>query len=253
MIKRIVPFFFLCFVFQVFPAQESEKALFENANKLYENGEYKEAEKMYVQLLEKDYISDDLHYNLGNALFKTNQLAKAILHYEKALKINPSNEDAAYNLELANNKTIDKVEAIPDLFLYRWWQAIYNFLSVDHWAKLTVILFTLALLGFSLFLFSSAISLRKLGFYSILIFTFLALASWFLASQHNKAFSAEKSAIIMLPTVNILSAPSEGSSQLFVLHEGTKVNIKDKTEGWLKVSLPNGNEGWIVSSELEVI
>lgn len=251
--KLFTMMFVWCIGFQVLSAQTNDRALFESANDLYEKAEYKEAKKVYLQLLEEGYVSDDLHYNLANTFFKTNQIANAILHYEKAVKINPANEDAAYNLELANQKTIDKVEAIPDLFIYRWWRSIYNLLSVDNWAKLTVFLFFIALLAFALFLMSKSIFLKKLGFYTVVVALLLACGSWFLAAHQYNSLSAEKSAIIMSSTVNIVSAPSEGSSQLFVLHEGTKVRIKDRTEGWLEIALPNGNEGWIKSDQLEII
>jgi tetratricopeptide (TPR) repeat protein len=233
--------------------QDNPIQSFQNANELYENASYKEAISIYESLLEKDYVSDDLHYNLANSYFKTKQIALAILHYEKALKINPSNQNAAYNLKLANQKTVDKIEAIPDLFIYRWWRAIYHLCSVDQWAYLTIVFFLLFSAGLSAYFLLNQLALRKVSFYLGISSLVIGLLCWSLASQQKSNMLTSDSAIIMQASVNIVSAPSEGSSQLFVLHEGTKVAIKEKNEEWLRVSLPNGNEGWIQQSALASI
>ena len=234
-------------------ANEGDLALFNEANLRYEEGNFEAAQNKYIQLLEREYISDDLHYNLGNTYFKQKKIAPAILHYEKALKINPANEDAAFNLKLANQKTVDKIEAIPDLFIYRWWNSIYTLFSSSSWAMITIALFFVAVFTVFLFLFTASSFMKRLSFYSGLIALILGLFSWFLAYQQHKSLHAEKYAIIMNASVNVISAPSSGSSQLFVLHEGTKVSLKDKTGNWLKVALPNGNEGWIEAEKLAVI
>jgi tetratricopeptide (TPR) repeat protein len=234
-------------------ANEADLAIFEAANQHYENGQYEEAKEKYIQLLESEYLSDDLHYNLGNTYFKLKGIAPAILHYEKALKINPANADAAFNLKLANQKTVDKIESIPDLFIYRWWNSIYNLFPASRWAAITIALFFIAVFAVFLFLFTSYPFLKRVGFYGGLIAFIIGLFSWFLAFQQTTNLETKKHAIVMNASVNIISAPSEGSSQLFVLHEGTKVSLRDQTGNWLKVSLPNGNEGWIEAGQLAVI
>lgn len=234
-------------------AQNSALARFDAANKLYEKGEYSEAETAYKALLEEGYQSDDLHFNLGNSLMKTKKIAPAILHYEKAIKLNPTNEDAAYNLSIANQKTVDKIEAIPELFIYRWWKSIYNLFPADGWAKIMIGLLLISLLGFGLFKFTAAVPIKKLGFYLFASSVALSLMSWGLAASQKGYVERNTHAIIMESTVDILSAPSAGSSQLFVLHEGTKVKIKDSTEGWLQISLPNGNQGWVSAKSLALI
>lgn len=221
---------------------------FNRGNTYYENQHYDSAIVVYEGLINKAYFSDDLHYNLANAYFKSNRLAKAILHYEKALKINPSNADAAYNLAIANEKTVDRIEAIPELFIYRWWKSIFNLFSADLWSKIALFFFVIALAGISLYWFLSAINIRKIGFFTAVIALFLALFSWFMAMQQNNYLNKLNFAIIIEPTVNIISSPSPGSSTLFVLHEGTKVKVKDEKGEWYNVSLPNGNEGWIKKS-----
>jgi tetratricopeptide (TPR) repeat protein len=226
--------------------QDTSLELINKANKAYENGTFEVAVESYSQLLADGYVSKDLHFNYANCLFKSNELALSILHYEKALKLDPSSEDAAYNLKLANNKTVDKIEAIPDLFIYRWWRTIYNIFPADDWAKILIVFFILGLVGLSIFKLAKTIKLKKFGFTVLSGSLILALICWVLAASQKNYATTTTHAIILDSTVDILSAPSSGSSQLFVLHEGTKVKIKDQTEGWLEISLPNGNQGWIV-------
>lgn len=166
-------------------AQESDMQLFQKANQLYEQEKYSKAVQLYEELNEKGYISEDLYFNMGNAYFKSKDIAHSVLYYEKALKINPSGADAAFNLSLANEKTVDKIEAVPELFIYRWWNSMYNALSADRWAQLSVILLLIALIGLCLFFFSRAVHIRKPGFYLFTTTFILALFCWFW--QHNKA------------------------------------------------------------------
>lgn len=220
-------------------------AQFLKANAAYDSANYVMAIQLYESLVSDQYVSEALHFNLGNAYFKRNNIPMAILNYEKAIKIDPSHEDAMYNLELANDKTIDKIESIPELFLYRWWKAIFNVFSADGWAYLSVSLFFMAVVFFGIYFFIRLVAIRKIGFYGGSIALGLALISWFMAYQQNAYLHSTQYAIVIEPTININSSPSEGSSKLFVLHEGTKVNVEEIRDNWYKVSIPNGNEGWV--------
>lgn len=253
MIKLIQTLFILVLLGLTVQAQDQALNNFKEANQWYEEGLYDSSITIYQALLENDYSSADLHYNLANAYFKTNRIAPAILHYEKALKINPSHEDAAFNLAIANEKTIDRIDAIPELFLRRWWNSLVNLISYEQWAKLIPILLIIGLIGFTLYLFLKTLAIRKFGFYIALFCLTFSLFSWFMASQQYSYLNKSSFAIVLQPTVNINSSPSTGSSKLFVLHEGTKLKVEEEKEDWLKVSLPNGNEGWIKKSMVGVI
>jgi tetratricopeptide (TPR) repeat protein len=243
----------LCLVLNYGIANETYSARFDAATQAYDSNNFVEAVNVYEMLLTEQIVSSDLHFNLGNAYFKQNQVPKAILNYEKALKIDPNNADAAYNLKLANEKTIDKIESIPELFLYRWWKTIFNLFSSETWASLAIAFIYLALILSAIYFFSSSVSLKKIGFYAATTLLALALFSWFLAHKQKAYLNSTDYAIIIEPTVNINSSPSAGSSKLFVLHEGTKVKVLNQTEAWLEVSIPNGNKGWIKESLLEGI
>ncbi len=241
--RRFIPILFLSLInVGLFASSES---MLDSAASNYKKGEYNKSIQIYTTLLDSNYLSEDLHYNLANAYFKNNDLALAILHYEKAIKINPSMEDAKHNLEIANAKTIDKIDQIPELFIYRWWKSLLNLFSLKTWSNGSILLFIFFIIGLSTYLLSNGISLKKLGFYFGIINLFLAVLFWFMAFRHQAILKSVDFAIIIEPTVNINSSPSEGSSKLFVLHEGTKVKVKSSAEGWTEVSLPNGNSGWI--------
>ena len=219
----------------------------------YKDGNYNRSIQIYNALIDSNYLSEEIHYNLANAYYKNNDLAYAILHFEKAIKINPSMEDAKHNLEIANGKTIDKIDQIPELFLYRWWKSLVNLFSLKLWTYGSILLFILFVIGISLYFLTRDSNWKKITFYIGTINLFLALFFWFMAFRHQAILKQIDFAIIIEPTVNINSSPSEGSSKLFVLHEGTKVKVKNSTEGWTEVSLPNGNSGWIENSLIAFI
>ncbi|KAA3651821.1 MAG: tetratricopeptide repeat protein [Bacteroidetes bacterium] len=253
MIRKILLISSLFLIFISSFANESSLNAFHKANQAYDSAFYTKAIGIYEGLLQEHIVSSDLHYNLGNAYFKQNQIPLAILNYEKALKIEPNHGDAAYNLKLANEKTIDKIEGIPELFLYRWWKTIFNLFSAETWAKITLCLIYLAVVFSVFYFFSRTVFVKKLGFYIATTLFILSLGSWFLAHQQQAYLNQMAYAIILEPTVNINSSPSAGSSKLFVLHEGTKVKIEDQTDTWFEVSIPNGNKGWIKAELIQGI
>lgn len=246
----------LLFLFSKFLiASDIDQALvqFDSANVAYAEADFEGAQKQYEALLESNVLSDDLHYNLANTYFKTNQISLAILHYEKALKINPSNEDAAFNLKIANEKTVDKIESLPELFIYRWWQNVYQLFYMDQWAILSISLLAISLLLFIAYLIFQAIAIKKISFYGFILFLIVAGLSWVMAANQKANLQRSSHGIIMEPSLNVVSAPSSGSSQLFVLHEGTKVKIVQKNDNWVEIALPNGNKGWILNESVASI
>ena len=183
-----------------------------------------------------------------------NNIAKAILNYEKALVLNPSNNDIHFNLELAKNKTIDKVTPMSEVFLVTWMKSLTNTMSEKGWAKLAIFTFLLTLLALILYYFSNKISFKKIGFISALCLLLVCIiANTFASSQKKKAQSHE-TAIIMSPSITVKSTPNEGGTDLFILHEGRKVTIKDNTmREWKEILLEDGNAGWVPSSAIEII
>lgn len=252
MMKRKLSFLFLIFLtissFAFSPEEGFQKGI-----KAYDSSEYATAAQHFEEVIQNGYISSDLYYNLANAYFQQGELAKAILNYERALKIDPNHEDAAFNLSIANSKTIDKVEQIPSMFIYRWFKQIALSASIKVWAMGSNVLLILASIGIALYFLGKSLSSKKIGFYTCLIAIFASFFTWFLAKKQSNWLSREDAAIIIEPTVSIYSSPSPGSSKLFVLHEGTKVRLLNSTNQWREISLPNGNKGWIQEELIEGI
>jgi tetratricopeptide (TPR) repeat protein len=228
---------------QAQPAQQ--ESIMEQANQAYSSGQYADAVEKYESILGSGYESAVLYFNLGNAYFKLNSIPSAILNYEKGRKLNPSDEDIRFNLNLANSKIIDKMEPLPEFFLKSWWKSARDSFSSNQWAKTGIFLFILVLAAISLFIISASVLLRKLSFWSGAIILFIMVLSFLFSISSYREYSTKSSAIIFTPTVTVKSSPNDNSVDLFVIHEGTKVQISDKVEGWSEVQLANGNVGWV--------
>ena len=246
-------YFSLLFVFASVLAygQETTKA---QADSAYINNDYANAVYLYEDILANQGESADIYYNLGNSYYKMDNIAKAILNYEKALMLNPGNGDIRFNLELAQSKTVDKVIPMSEVFLVTWMKSLTNTMSEQGWSKLAIASFILTLLGLVLYFFSKKIAMKKIGFISALCLMLVCiLANVFASSQKSKAQS-HSSAIIMEPSVTVKSTPNEGGTELFILHEGRKVMIKDNTmREWKEIQLEDGNAGWVPASVIEII
>ncbi|MDD3160758.1 MAG: tetratricopeptide repeat protein [Bacteroidales bacterium] len=223
-----------------------------DAAEAYSKGDFKKAITLYESLL-KEGESAPLHYNLGNAYYKDGQNARAILNYEKSLLLNPGNGDARFNLELARTKVVDKIEPVGEFFLVSWKNSVQSQMSVREWAVMGIILFILFILFTVLFIFSRISWLKKVSFFvGILFFHFTLAANSFAYSLH-KQLTNRNTAIILAPSVTVKSSPDNSGTDLFILHDGTKVEIRSKLSDWSEIQMENGSVGWLPSSSFEVI
>lgn len=219
----------------------------------YIKNDYKSAIQIYEALLEKGEAAE-VYYNLGNCYYKTNDIAKSILNYERALLLDPGNTDIRVNLEMARAKTVDKITPIPDIFFVAWIKSLINCLSVDAWAKCGILFFMLFLVAVALFFFSKQASLKKGGFIGGIVFLILVVLSNVFASQQKAVLVNRNAAIVLVPSVTVRSTPSESGTSLFILHEGSKVELKDNSmREWKEIRLEDGKVGWVPTSSIEVI
>lgn len=225
----------------------------EQAESYYQSGEYTKAIEEYNAILEQGKSSASLYYNLGNCYYKTGQNTKAIINYERAKRLAPSDKDIKYNLALAQKSTVDKIETLPEIFFVRWYKAFINSISVDGWAYFSVAIFILFLAMLCMFLFSNYSVVKKIGFYIGLI-TFI-VTIWSVVVAHNRYRDEieHTQAIITTPSVAVKSSPDNSGTDLFVVHEGLKVDIISNIGSWYNIKLADGNEGWISGSDLERI
>lgn len=225
-------------------ADNPPTADFEEANRLYQEENYREAANLYLSILNGGFESGALHYNLGNAYYKSGQLGRALLHYRKAKRFLPRDRDLEANISLAKMRAADKIE-VPRLKIWRTLDSVRDYLTINEWARLTLILFLLTLALIALYFFRGKGLVKKLSFYgATLMLIFFAVCAGFFTAQ---IWRAEKviEAVVMEDKIEILSAPDEGAKALFSLHEGTTVEVEQKLLPWVEISLPDGKKGWV--------
>jgi tetratricopeptide (TPR) repeat protein len=248
--------FLLLMLFNGFTyASDSQNAItnFTTANEFYAQGDFLKASELYLQITELGFESADLHFNLGNTFYKTGNIPAAILHYEKALKIDPSNLDARFNLKLANLKIADKIEAIPELQIKKWWNALVFSKKADSWAWMSVQALFLTALLLAGFVATKKSNLKRVSFYSSIVTLTITLFFVILAYQQKSFIENNSFAIVFSPSLTVRSAPDQSGNKLFVIHEGAKVEILETLSDWKKISLANGNIGWVKSDDLKNI
>lgn len=223
------------------------------ADSAYIKGNYAQAIQIYEDILRQGEAAE-IYYNLGNSYYKSDNIARAILNYERALLLRPDNQDIRANLEIARSKTVDKIVPIPEIFFVSWGKSLINSLNIDSWARLGIVSFLLCLVAVSLFFFSKTAKLKKIGFISgVVLFTFTVLSNVF-ANQQKKSIEERTEAIVLTPSVTVRSTPSENGTSLFIIHEGRKIKIKDNSmREWKEISLEDGKVGWVPANSLEVI
>lgn len=226
-------------------AKTEPEQWFEQANALYNEGNYDSAMVLYEEILAADMESVPLYFNMGNAYYKMREYPMAIYCYEKALKLDPGNDDVRNNLNIANLAIVDKVEPVPQSFIVKGWNGLKSWLSSDQWAYVSLAAFALLLVSLGLFLRARRMGWRKLGFFGGVAMVVLLGLSVLMAYQLKHTALTEDQAIVMTPTVTVKSSPSTASVDLFVLHEGTRVSLLDEANGWCKIRIANGSVGWL--------
>lgn len=225
----------------------------QKANGLYKQGDFQGAAMMYEDIAKTYGVAPELYYNTGNAYYKAGEIGRSILFYERALRLAPNYEDARANLDLAQTKVVDNIVQVPPFFVKRWIDLLIKSLGVDNWYVLSVVTFILTLCCLLFFVFGNSISMRKIAFYSAFVLFFAAALSVTFALVRRGQLTNHTEAIIMSGTVTIKSSPDKSGTDLFQLHEGTKVVIKSKLGNWTEIKLGNGNIGWLESNNIEEI
>ncbi len=238
----------------IYGQSESADAAKSKADSLYTVGQYKEAIEAYSRLIKEAGVSPELYYNLGNSYYKFNDMAHAILNYERGLKLDPSDSDIRHNLSIARSKIVDKNNNPSEFFIVAWWKSFSNFFSLT-------LLKIMGLISFSLFLaLVLYIKYKKnegknkyLRYASILLFSLFVLFNLAAYQQYRNIVSV-KSAIVTSESVNVKSSPSENSLDLFEIHSGTRLTILDNSmKEWCEVRYEDEKEGWIEKKSIEMI
>jgi len=223
------------------------------ADSAYMEGRYQQAIQLYDSLLAQG-VSSDLYYNLGNAYYRMDDITHAVLNYERALQLSPGDADVRFNLQMARSKTIDKIVPESEMFFVTWYRSLVNLTSIDGWAFTALLSLALAVVLALIYLFSQPIWLRKVGFFGAFAVLLLFLLSNLFAYSQRQDLTHRKGAVIMKSAVNVKSTPASNGTDLFILHEGTKVIITDDTmREWKEIRVADGKQGWVETTQIELI
>ena len=246
--KRIL--FLLMIIANTVTAQNVD-SLFVTANNLYKNGKFEEAIEKYKKVASQELVSSELYYNLGNSYYKLNKVGPSIYYYEKALKLDPLNEDVKNNLIFAKRLALDNIEELPKTVLQKFNKNYLQKLSYNQWAIVVIVFSFLGSLLFLLFYFAEIPSKKRFYFAtSIISFIFLLSTIFITYNQYNYS-KKNKEAIVFAEKTEVRNAPTLNSEEVFTLHEGTKVYVLDAVDNWKKIKLADGKIGWIIADDLK--
>jgi len=232
---------------------QNADTLFARANKHYISGNYTEALKLYEAVIGMGKESPELYFNLGNSYFKLNDIAHAILNYERAHLLAPNDEDIVFNLELARTYTVDKIDAIPDFFVVKWFKQLANAFSSNGWAILAITFFIVTLALLLVYQFSGRYMLKRYAFTFSWVAAFLFIISLIFSNVQKNRIANSNHAIVITSSVAVKGSPSENSSDIFILHAGTKVQILRNLGDWSEIKIADGSKGWLKKSTFEKI
>lgn len=250
--SHILVLFFVMWVVPII-AQNSSEA----ASEAYRKQDYKKSIQLYEQIvaqgLAENRESAEVYYNLGNAYFRNNQIAKAILNYERALLLNPGDSDIRHNLRFARTRIEDRIDTSGNLFFANWINNLRNRFTSNTWATTGIVFFLLFLSCIALFLFSAKTWIKKTAFYSgLAMLVFLIVSNAFAFRQKNNLVN-RNTGIVMPASASIMTSPDVNSKELFRLHEGTKVKLNRTDGNWYEVEIANGSVGWTSKDNIEII
>ncbi len=245
--------FILIIAFAFLSIKAYSNPIFDEGVKFYMSKQYDKSINSFQTLVNDGYQSHSLYYNLACAYFKIEDYSHAMLWFERSKRLNPSDEDTEFNLQVAKYKLKDKIEALPEIFFVNWWKSFLNIFNEKQWAINAIILFFILFSLIAVFLITPYYWMRKTSFYVGVLVTFLFFVSFISAYSQAKLKTQNNIAIVMSKKLEIKSSPDASSKVLFVVHEGIKVNVQDKIGDWVEIKLPNGDKGWVLLSELEIV
>lgn len=250
--KRVIAILYFSVVLS-FAGAQTTKDLWDKAHGFYSQSQYTEALQSYLKIEEMGYASEALFYNIGNSYFKLKEVGKSILYYERALKLNPSDKDLINNLNLAKEFALDKIEEVPDFILKTWIENINYSLSSDMWSYIALILFASTALLLLSFRFGPSTRFRKTSFFLAMVSLLVGFGSGYFSLNQKYKYQLKNTAVVMKPVTTVRSSPDESGKSLFILHEGTKVELLEELGQWKRVELADGRQGWITSIDIDII
>ncbi len=226
----------------------------EEADQAYQANDFAAAIEKYEAILNTEGESADVYYNLGNSYYKEKNIAKSVLNYERALLLSPGDADIRFNLEMARSKTVDQITPVSEVFIVTWMNSLINVMSEKEWGVVGILSFWLMLVSLIVYIFGRRILYKKIGFAGVVVFLLIVIGANIFASSQKAELINRTGAIVMSPSLTVKSTPNESGTDLFVLHEGTKVYVEDDSmREWKEIRLEDGKKGWVQTSTIEII
>jgi tetratricopeptide (TPR) repeat protein len=236
-----------------FFANAQDEALFSQATDSYNNGDYQKAIEYYLEILENGKHSSELYFNLGNAYYKLNQIAPSIYNYEKALLLSPNDAEIKNNLSYAQNMTLDAIETLPETGLAKIYKSMTEIMSFDEWSYTAVVFMILFALLYIAFYYFRYATQKRIAFISSIAALLISIGSAAFAFVQYNDFKSDQPAIVFSSEVQIKAEPNQRSEQIFILHEGTKVNVLEELNEWKKIKIIDGKTGWVTSESIRLL
>ena len=224
---------------------QSPSVVFENANTAYNNAKYEKAVSLYKEILDQGEYSAALYYNLANCYYRLNNVGESVFYYEKAQLLNPNDQDTKVNAAFAQNMAIDAVELLPQTQLTHMKNSFFNSFSTEGWAILAVVLAWLFALFIGLYLWNKAPFLKRTFFILAILSSLLLVSSISISFMKSSTEESTIYGILFSEKIDVWAEPNSRSEVLFLIHEGTKVQLLDALQEWQKIKIANGSEGWI--------
>lgn len=227
--------------------------LLKKAADLYSKSQFEAAAQIYEKVLAQYGSSDKLYYNLGNAYYKSKNIPSAILNYERALRLNPGDNDIRFNLEMSQSRIVDKIDPVGMFMVTRWYKSLENSYNSNTWGGISIFFFLIFIACLFAYFFAKVSRLKKIGFFTGIFALFISVLSLVYSADQSAHIVNPDQAILFTPTVTVKSSPDQSGTDLFVLHEGSKVTILSVLGSWSEIELADGNIGWLESKHLQTI
>lgn len=228
-------------------------ALWERGNRLYSAGDWNGAVATYDSIVNAGWESAPLYYNLGSAYFKAGKKGEAILNYYRAKRLAPADGDIEYNLAYVESFVKDKIEMVPEFVLSRWIRSMSQLIGADAWGVVSLVMLGVTLIALGFYLLGLRRGIRKTGFVVTLVAAVGLLLSLLFGGEARRELVSDNEAVVLSTAAAVKAAPEKSSKDLFILHEGTKVEVLDTFGEWSEIRIADGNEGWIRTLSIEII
>jgi tetratricopeptide (TPR) repeat protein len=223
------------------------------ANMFYQESKFDSALTVYKQVTDQGYVSSALYFNIGNSYYRLGEIGKAILNYERGLKLDPSDEDIKYNLQIAQARIVDRIKYVPQIFLVEWWNSLLTFLSVSAWAAVVIIFYISFLIFIGIYFLTKSGRLQRFSFYfGSMNFIALIFIVFLFVARVNRETSKDYG-VLVTDTITVKVSPDDKAQDAFVIHEGLKFEIEDELQEWARIKLSDGKVGWLNKSAFELI